>query len=231
MSDNSVDPNNINWKIHDNKRVNDLELYRVIGENIYKSKNISMLTLPADKWIFEYNLISSHENIVFDITGLERNKNVFIKSRRKMYALRKELPNNKFKLLNKSVLDYISDKHQYNIVYTDWMGTWSKEKEAEVYKMFDNNIFKKNSLLVFTIMLSRGQPQTLNELKELSEINTISFPFHEHRSGENFAAKTRGLTNKIHLIGKEYGRYVDILYFGEYQGKTQPELSFAFIVK
>ena len=233
MANESICPTRFNWDNAGDKRINDHRLYNIINKKMKRKKTISMLSFPSDKWIFERKLIEKC-NTPFNFHSIERNKDMLKKSKVTVRKLKKKHEQHTFWTPRKeiSLQEYIptTDK-TFDIIYTDWMGTWSKEKEKDIHTLFENKVINKNALLIFTIMLSRGSKCTIDKLKNMIDYDQLSLPINSNRTSDNFKAKTIGLTNLIRKIGDSNGYHVKLSDLNEYKGRTQPELSFVFNIK
>ena len=241
----TIDPNNIAWEINNAKRHNDLRIYNALKYDFIKKKHINCLSFPAKNWFFEKGMAMSFmDGCTFMFDGIERNIKVLNES---MYTKKKKTIDNatyKFNNMNpisahKYFIQY-SGPTKYDFIYLDWMGTWSKEKKKELESMFVSDILKKNSYFGFTIMLSRGQPITFEDLEiamEVEHSTTYDFDVDDtgpYKESHMFKLKTHGLTNLLITMAKSYGYGLRLKLFSLYSGGTgfriTPELSFLFKV-
>lgn len=169
----SIDPAAINWARRQSKRAQDSTLGAFMAPFILSKKNekIRMLTLPAGDWAFEKHLMLVNKDPSWMIHGLESNNQVA-----------KEMQKNAGSLVNTdgspavvaayelSTTDFltkINNTPYWDIIYFDYMGTWSRAKERDVVTMAKT---ARPEVFACTISLDRGHPDTNSEVGIFSQI-------------------------------------------------------------
>ena len=236
MNNHYADPASNNWKKNkDSKRRNDEKLYSLIESFTPKNKRLHVLSFPANGWCFESGL-SERITIPLSFTGLEKNDIVFGKAASTAKKLQKSFPNNWYTLYNttsKNFLDTTSTR--YDVVYLDWMGTWSTEKRDDLITIFKRRVLSKQALLMFTIWQVRGNGKEMDVLDTMVKKSSTTFPFEKHISAEmtpNLMRKTYGVAERVVRLARKEGYTATLAHFSEYKGNTkQCQLSFAFKLK
>lgn len=213
------------WEGRDGKRQNDTNLRRIIRTHC-KRKTIDMLTLPAADWCFERALLLDMKHAHFRMVGIEMNPRVHRKARRMAARLGEAFPAHRFTMTERpmSAWDFIRrGEGVFDVVYLDWMGTWSQDKKRQVTALLEHKMIKNRGLLFTTIMVPRGQRTTLDEL--------MKYLPRDECCRDTRAAKTRGLENLIISLGKKRGYDIECLYCEEYKDTQTPEISHAFKIR
>jgi hypothetical protein len=55
-------------------------------------------------------------------------------------------------------------RSKYDVIFYDWMGTWSRSKIGDIDLTLRKNILRPGGLLIMTVSLRRGRPETLGHL-------------------------------------------------------------------
>lgn len=226
----------LNWnKNKDPKRENDSRLYSLIEEFLPAKKYINILTLPASGWCFESGLASKIQRPL-RFTGIEKDDIVFSKASSTRKRLEAKFPDNVFMLHKVDSHEFLqTTSRQFDIVYLDWMGTWSQGKQQELETIFSRKVITHTALLVFTIWEGRGNGPEMDILDKLVKRRTVQFPFEEHVSAEmtpNVKRKTYGVAERVVRLARSEGYDATLAYFSEYKGNSRPpQLSFAFKLK
>ena len=232
-----VDVESIHWPDgKQSKRENDTILCKLVSKTLKSNSRASVITLPADKWCFETSLSKALPETKFHFTGIEANSIVFGRSLKTMRKLEDTNPTNWYTLVRGKALKLLE---QYpvpaDVIYLDWMGTWSNEKKEEIETIFSRKLLKEKSMLIFTIWACRGNGPEMDELEESIGKYKVCFPFHKHISCDmtpNIKRKTYGVVNRIYEMAESAGYKAAITHFREYYGNgNQPQFSFAFTIK
>lgn len=178
MASNYRDSSQTDWSAAEQKdfdRYNLSELmFLQCRLNLPKKTPIEVLSLPADRWIFEKELAKLFHNRNISFWGIEKNKRVFTIAKRIGARITGKYGKAKFKMANPipmEVGDYLSigPSRKFNIVYLDWMGCISSPKIEEVNLLFEKDMFQDTSLFAFTLMRRREQKVTIENLQK--EVN------------------------------------------------------------
>lgn len=233
----------VKWdKGNEEKRKNDKDLYSIIDRHLLannKNKRISMLSFPARHWVFESKLskIVSKSGTLISVTGLEKNDEVFTKSSSYLQrVVKKEFPKNSYVLINKNASSFMKKTEAtYDLVYLDWMGTWSKDKCAQINMLFRRGLLRNPSVLIFTLFSWRGNGPEMDSLERMKDKGRVSYPIERNiylDMTDNIERKTYGVAEKVIYIGDKSGYDVKLRHLKMYPGTgDSPQLSFAFTVR
>lgn len=173
MCSTSVDPKIIRWANRTSKRSQDEPLSKLMAPYLL-SKDIGdtvrMVTLPGSEWMYERALIHQHPELYWEFMGLEQDQDVYAKMRNNSATLLGLSGSLDERVLcaNSTTHAFLRDSCTfYHIMYFDYMGTWSKAKEADVELIARNQAC---DLFACTIALNRGQPNTNEMLEDMSQI-------------------------------------------------------------
>lgn len=168
----TINPALVDWLSNENKRANDAEVNGYLVLSFLEKKAVRCLTFPGAHWIYEKNLALSMPSVEFSFQGLEVKQDVFENSWKQVEG--HELMNAELCLTKnrRSMNQFLGhrdtpwNEDPFDLVYPDWMGTWSQDKKEQVRRMFKRRIFAPTSFLAITLMLARGTNLTLRELEE-----------------------------------------------------------------
>jgi hypothetical protein len=219
----SIAPSRIDWDENDSKREADAMTFRVMAFDILQmKKTLRVLSLPGKSWLWEQLLAEAFNKKMFRFHGLERDQKVHTAGRRRGNAL---AGNYKMHPNACTVVSYFkeADRSQtYDIIYLDWMVTWSREKQADIKALFAQPArLKKNGLLMVTLSLTRGQPASMGEIQELAEARLPFMVYDsrgENRHTSNF--KVRGIPLWITNAAAEQGIHLRPLMANVYYSNT-----------
>ena len=237
----NVDPASVRWDQNSTKRDSDLTVFRAMAFDILhqtKSRKgpLRVLSFPGDRWLWEQNLDSTFDEHKFKFTGLERNTVVH----RRSAKLCGGLPA-RYRLMPKtSLIEYLQSpegrKSEFDIVYLDWMGTWSRDKKKDLAALLEGKCsVAVGGLLLLTLSLRRGYPETISELEDLSY--DLPLTFYDARGNDRYVSnlKVRGIPHWVQLEAeKSYGVKMrpimaHIYYSRCGKGQTQPQLQLLFL--
>jgi len=228
--------NDIEWETRQDKRLNDA----LMNDNLYRSlilkkdKPVQILSLPAAKWIWETSLSQAFEDIKFSFLGIEENPPVHKQMKlnaeynNKIYAkkCRFQTTPSPFSLLHY----FKMSKTSFDIIYLDWMGTWSQEKKEQVSLIFKKDLIRPRGFFIFTLMYGRGYSETNKELEKYSRMHQ-GFDFeYDSKQKKSYISKTRGVVNLIQSIAEKYDHKVECTYMNDYPSLRCSELSFVLKV-
>lgn len=230
-------PEESKWD-HPDKQNNRELISEVSQYCLSEEENISILSLPAAYWIFEKTICKYFSDRHLHCKGLESHPKVFDSARRSSLRLNQTRPQHDFQMATlrpataKEYL-HINPSAQYDLIYLDWMGTWSQGKKDETILIFKNELLSKKALLAFTIDSSRGQPKSNNELVKYMSDKRIkmNFDFESIAPGVSMSKKL-GLAKLIKSIAESYQYELRPRAFHPYksESKTPPQLTFIFEV-
>ncbi len=246
MATKNANPADLNWFKRAAKRHADELCFRAMGPWVSSAPNgmISrILTLPAGNWLWEkmFTDVFPHRKLVF--TGIEQNDKVFAEMKKMGGRLSALSADHTFEAFQKpiSFAEYMKfwktfDGGKFDMIYLDWMGTWGKDKYAQIEQIFEQDMLTKDSLLRFTIGLNRGHPKAWADLNDVAD---DSFHIVDIRGGGGPLPKWKmhGIPALIETVGADYGRKVKMVtahvYSSYHDGNRAavPEVSFLFRVK
>ena len=211
MSTGSVDPRTLNWASRNSKRRTDewiAHLFEPFLEGVGSGEKVTMLSLPANAWGFERYMLDQYDDFKWSFTGIEANEGVYRKMKSKSRTMVSEEGTPVVESVhNCTTRTYLRENSSevYDIIYFDYMGTWSQSKEEDVVKIAGNHMCK---VFACTIALARGRPETLNIIKSLSSFGGHHLGFIEDHTGrhmDNPHYKITGVPERIVQLTEEVG--------------------------
>jgi hypothetical protein len=170
MCNTSVNAGEIDWENRVSKRTQDPKLDRLLQPYLKNLDTVSMLSLPARTWAFEQSLATTRPCVNWAFTGLEKDPELFERMRKFMrWPSEAEVVTHAF---NQTTTEFLLEQESsntgifWNVVYFDYMGTWSREKEVDVRILARNRMC---DVFMCTISLSRGSRPTNDLVKEYNE--------------------------------------------------------------
>lgn len=201
------DPNAQRWDANREKREADAALFKMICFDLLQQaglvlKFVDALTLPASTWKWERSLAEAFPNLYFDFMGVEKDEKVY----RKMSVNSSRYGSN-FRPYRKptSIKRFLQEASPlaFDLIYYDWMGAWSNDKKSDLDATFGCDALRPGGLLITNVMLSRGQPHNLKELKAFPK--ELSIPFLDMRGRDTFLhhPKVTGIPQWISQMAEE----------------------------
>lgn len=201
-NDQSVNPVDILWSGNSAKRAADDTMYRAMAFDLLNlqrggKRRLRVLSFPAQTWAWEQRLEETFPQLQMEFIGLERDVSVFRKTKKfaagfsKRYAMTdKPCDFQSFAANNRL-------RRPFDIVYLDWMGTWSREKKDDISALFKGEMLSVGGLLIVTVSLRRGRPETIEELTDLS--HDLPLAFYDARGEDKYvrSLKVRGIPHWI----------------------------------
>lgn len=139
----------INWASRKTKRDQDNLVTQSILPLLNPQREYSMLSMPAGTWSYERSLAARTPGKNWVFTGIEQDPEVYeITRKAKPPGNAKFVPRN----MSASTAAEILDLH--DVVYLDYMGTWSDGIESDLRKLAYRKVV--GQVLVLTNMLVRG---------------------------------------------------------------------------
>lgn len=194
-------------------------------------KTINSLSLPAHMWFFEVVLAASNLARNFIFTGLEKNEEVLENQIGESIKLNRCFPNASFipysTTMPVDIETYLRMNTflKYEIVYFDFMGNWSKEKEEWLENIFISN-GAKQYILAFTTSVIRTHPTNQEKLEDYAEL--ISKDLYKSRLNLGALSEDSnsrnlyfyGVNGFIYKLAKKYKKEVKIQTPIEYRNKN-----------
>ena len=127
---------------------------------------VSMLTLPAADWAYERYLLSTHPDLHWAFVGLERDAEIAANMETTgARVLNEDGTPAVCHARHASTTDFLEyDNTRFDIVYFDYMGTWSQAKERDIKLLCQT----PPGIYACTIALNRGSSLTNSMLEECS---------------------------------------------------------------
>lgn len=207
ISSQTIDPSRIRWDGNGPKREADQMLYRAIAMDVIDLAwrgPIEVLSLPGASFHYERGLSRTFPSFEFRFTGLERHAAVF----RKLKAAAAKLgPNYRTTDRPESFGDFAAKRDrrnkQFGIIYLDWMGTWSREKQMDLDALFAKDMLKVGGLLIMTLSLRRGRPETNDALDALSQ--GLPWAFYDASGKDTYFnnKKVRGVPRWVESLARD----------------------------
>jgi hypothetical protein len=204
----SIDPSKVAWGLNTAKRAADHMLYRSMAFDLMRQyrrtkKRLSILSFPAETWVWEQALASDFPSVPMEFTGLERNPKIHGRTVRFMEVLSRHFSMTNGPLEFCDFAELSTRRRPYDVIYLDWMGTWSMEKKEDIAAMFRNKMLAVGGMLLMTVSLRRGRPETMGELTDLSY--DLPLAFYDARGEDKYTSnlKVRGIPHWVQNYAKE----------------------------
>lgn len=165
MSSRSKKPATIQWQAIAAKREADQVTFRIAAVDILALKgSVKVLSFPSTSWLWEQSLAEFFSPKRFHFTGVERDAAAYRKS------LRNQIPGSN--LIKADVMELLQDTagaKGFGIIYLDWMGSWSKEKMANLNTLFSvPERLRTGGLLICTLALNRGRYESMGPIEQMA---------------------------------------------------------------
>lgn len=161
MSDTSKDVTKARWDSRAAKRFVDELTFRAMAPWALTGPKLKrILSLPAADWLWERSFTTTFPKNWATFVGVEKSAPVWSKMKATAKNLSKISQNHQFVSCPKAtdVADFlIKTPEKYDMIYLDWMGTWSAAKELQLISVFERRLLNKGGLLRITMALDRGK--------------------------------------------------------------------------
>lgn len=194
MKKKPIEPSAISWDTNVSKREADMTMYRAMAFDLLQTqangkKRLKILSFPAQTWRWEIGLQETFPKLPMEFVGIERDAAVHFD----MCKFATVLPGNfstasvPMSFIEYAILQYRT--RPFNVVYLDWMGTWSAEKKKDIEMLFKNRMLALGGLLIVTVSLRRGQPETTDELADMSY--DLPLAFYDARGRDKYVSNIK----------------------------------------
>jgi hypothetical protein len=205
----TADPSAIEWANVTAKRVVEDVTHRGMAIDVMDmGSRVRVLSFPAAGWIWEQNLMDRFRKIKFDITGIERDPVVHKRSVRTSKSIETGRCSMHPKPCDlRTYLGSAAWKDTFDIIYLDWMGTWSSEKKQDLRQLFSQPTrLNKGGLLIMTMSLNRGYTNTIGQLSEFAD-NPIALTTYDERGRDVHTSgiRVRGIPQWIMDEASQHG--------------------------
>ena len=236
-----ADPTMINWSLSSQKRGNDALLFRQF-DSLAELDHVSMLTLPGAYWLFELGLVGQYPCTGFCCEGIERDEAVH--EAMKVSADEVRSVNAVFVPCSQpcSARQYLRSAEKvgkrYDVIYLDYMGTWSNVKAEDMEIIFKNGMAKR--FLALTMALHRGSQTVLDVLVDfVSEDHMDKVRMDNVRCpiSEGSLIKIMGVPNMVKHIASQQGVSIELSYARVYDSvsysttQVRPEMVMLFTIE
>lgn len=176
----SMNPDEILWNGNNAKRAADDTMYRAMAFDLMAlarnpRQRLRVLSFPAQTWAWEQRLEENFPQIPMEFLGLERDAAVFKKTKKFAAGFSKRYALTEKPCDFKSFAETNRRRRPFDVIYLDWMGTWSREKKEDISALFKGDMLAVGGLLIITVSLRRGRPETMEELADLSYDLPLAF--------------------------------------------------------
>jgi len=212
------------WSSRKNKRDNDAVINIRIKPLLNSKEEISMVTLPGPKFIFEEQLIKNNPDNKFVILGVERDEYNNKLANEKSIELMRKYRNCEVAVAPPG-LDFRSIiSRQYNcstpafsnevvwdVIYADYMGTWNPQSLEDIEIIFNskNNVLNKLGIFISTYMLARGaggESGLWGKTKTLGEVHGAPIQIDDDRIYERLHSH-KPLSAHVHKLARGIAVY------------------------
>lgn len=240
MADQSITPSDVDWANKAAKRYADELAFRTIAQWARsKTDPVNILSLPADRWLWEANMADLFPDQTFVFFGVERDE--VVHGRMTASAAAADGRRYDFRPCPQpeAAIDWIRREGaavKLDMVYFDWMGSWSKSKASQLEQLFASDTLNKDSIFRFTAGLSRGKNASWEHL--MDDVEKECFHIVDIRGGGSAIPEWRlyGVPKLAIDIAERWGRSMRLLSAHVYGGlrpnlgQSVPEISFTFSV-
>ncbi len=203
-----ANPASVAWADNKGKAEADVVSFRAIAYDLMQlSKSggpVKVLSLPGPDWRWERQLELAFRDTHFQFSGVEAHPVVHAR----LLAYTDNMPE-RFSTspAPSRVEEFLKQnrKTEYDLIYYDWMGTWATDKAGQVDSTLARNMLSVGGILMLTVAIPRGQPETLDVLKRYP--TTLPCAFVDARSRNKFVThpKVCGIPRWIADRAKLYG--------------------------
>lgn len=175
------------WADNVGKREADEASFRHLAYELLVKRSattpVRVLSLPGHDWQWEQQLERAFGGLRFQFSGVEQNPDVHAR----LSACTANMPE-RFSTTTDpiKVMEFLilNRRAEYDLIYYDWMGTWSKEKIAQVDSTLGMRMLSVGGILMMTVSIPRGQPAAVDALRKYPA--TLPCAFSDARSHNTF---------------------------------------------
>lgn len=226
------------WTNRISKRFIDAEAFHCLFDCGLPKKRCKVLSLPAKDWFWERDFVATFPSANFEFVGLERDARIF-RGMQKNAAIFNELNRRHvFRPVDEptDVKDFVKQtSDSFDVIYLDWMGTWSTDKLTQICRIFENDLLRKNGVLRLTFALNRGKPGKWKPICDDYDPRLIGFRDLRGGGGPLPEWKIYGVPGLIMQLAHERGNRLRIIHNVAYLSRATPtsrgssELSVMFL--
>lgn len=194
--------------------------------------NINSLSLAAQHWLFEKTLAAQNPERVFNYTSLENDPDIFKEQIRTAIVLNNKYKNATYipysRIYPIDIKTYLMFKRnlEMDLIYLDFMGNWSPEKENYLERIFVTNTNKEQYILAFTTSIIRTHNNNQEKLLDYafdidrdlySSVNQLGLRLENPTSRDLYFYGVNGFINQL---AKKHNKEVKIHTPIEYINKN-----------
>lgn len=248
----------ISWKQRTDKRMNDLFLNKYFIPIMRSKQEVNVLSMPAARWLWERSLIDFFPDNKFKFLGVERNPEIYSLAKSTAYQLNYQNKKRARFSMAKSVGQLgeaikradgtgIPEDSVFDIIYADYMGTWTRDKLDDIHAIYSNNYnCPRKSTFVMTLSLcTRNTVDFCNEtvrfgqsIPDAQKVDIDDDHIHRRISKKTYSEDVfplvQSIAAKVMAVGMEYGKLIKAhpphIYYGP-RGifvNCLPQVSFCF---
>ena len=226
MANESKNPSQVLWNKRAAKRYVDELVFRCISSwKLPRKTSCQILCLPASLWFWEREFTTAFPDVPVAFTGIERNATVLRNMKKNAVGLNVLSKSQKFLPVSKPVElhEFLKTTDQiFDIMYLDWMGTWSTEKFNQIRTVMSRELIRKGGLLRLTMSLTRGKPKLWKPLCSEFDADLIGFQDVRCGGGELPDWKVYGIPELIVREAATYGIKLKIVSNIAYISRDTP---------
>lgn len=218
------------------KREADLLTYKIAARDITDMKRtVRVLSLPGESWTWERGLADIFAPKRFRFTGVERDAAIFRKAKKEAACLGRAVMYEK-PCDVATFLKTTPDKDRFDIIYFDWMSSWSNATIGDLDALFTRPTrLSPGGLLILTLALTIDSEDEMGPMEQ----RTAALPFlaYDARGMEKDAStfRMRGIPQDIVEAAAEGGVKLrplmsNVFYFQAESSKAvTPHVQFMFL--
>jgi hypothetical protein len=239
------DPKGFDWSLREDKRENDGQL-DIYLKPLFTSgrREFSSLSLPASKWLWERHLIAKHPDLQFSFFGVEKEPE--LNGRARQVASRVNSKGSSRLMMLSQDKDWSAvlkapPLPEFDIIYADYMGTWSSPKLEDVMRILEPpTLLASRGFLILTLGLNRtnaiqlrtmaieaGRESALSVWDDRADAREAS-----RRASRDVIPYAKGIAEQVAGLAAENGiplfAYPPHIYYNKGGHKPLPEGSFCF---
>lgn len=235
-------PSEMVWENRTAKRYVDDVVFRAMRRTITPGSLRRVLTNPAASCSWEVAFTRTFAAHPVTFVGVERDPEVHALMCQRMQELNDPRRKHYFRSTEKPIeaRDYLRScdtTEPFDMIYMDWMGTWSAEKFDQIQTILDRGVLSSGGLLRFTIALNRGREARW--ANRMAGYDSPSFPILDLRDTGRALPhwKLYGVPGLVTAMAEEHGRKATVISAAVYHSWASPvepgtpEASFTLRIK
>jgi len=220
LSNGCINPHAFDWMAANTKRAQDPRLQQWMADFLDENKVTKIVSFPGAHWCFEQSVARAFPAFNFEFIGIEQNPEVHTDMVEFAKVNSPLFPNAVFKPYKEhpcTTQEFLDDAQgdDCDVLYFDYLGTWSLEKQAHLDIVARKRVCKA---LFLTIMLNRGQPavnepiaKAMQLMKEAEghipylHLINVDAPRQSLKPGSVSMIKIEGLPARVYELCQKHG--------------------------